>query len=101
MACNKGSERCNKAGRLRNLSFAVGAFGQILQLPLQFLYLLTHPREAAPERVAALLLFERLDGRAPPDAGADDLARQHAGLRADDRARLHARVVAEADLPAD
>ena len=37
----------------------------------------------------------------PPDAGADDLAGENSGLRADDRTRLDAGVVAHSDLAAD
>src|SRR5205085_10869003 len=48
-----------------------------------------------------LVLFLRLHGRAPPIAGPHYLAGQDSCLRAYDRARQHARVVAEADLAAD
>src|SRR5829696_872564 len=74
---------------------------QLYEARAQFFNLLAHAGETFDVRVESLVLVERLDGRAPPDAGPHDLAREDARLRADDRARLHARVVAHADLPAD
>src|SRR5689334_7343682 len=52
-------------------------------------------------RVHALVLLERLHGNSPPNTGPHDFPRQYPGLRADNRALLHARVIAETDLPAN
>src|SRR4029079_12221332 len=43
----------------------------------------------------------RLNRRSPPNAGTDDLSGQNSGLRTDDRAALHAGVIAETDLSAN
>ncbi len=51
--------------------------------------------------VLPFVIFKRLDRRAPPDAGADDLSGEDAGLRTDDRTALDADVIAETHLPAD
>src|SRR5205085_2290973 len=83
------------------LRLLVNARRQFLQLTFQLLNLLAHARQTPPQSVQSFVLFERLDGRAPPDAGPNDLARQDSRLRAYDRSRHHARVVAEADLTAD
>src|SRR5436190_19801823 len=73
---------------------------QFPHLTFQLLNLLAHARQTPPQSVQSFVLFERLNGRAHPDAGPNDLARQDSRLRAYDRARQHARVVAEADLAA-
>ena len=51
--------------------------------------------------VLSFVFVKRLDGRAPPDAPADDLARENASLRADHRAALDAGVITHPDLTTD
>ena len=52
-------------------------------------------------RIQALVLVERLNRNSPPHTGANNFARQYARLRADNRAALHANVVAKTNLSAD
>ena len=51
--------------------------------------------------VLPLVFGERLDGRAPPNAGADDLAGKYARLRTYHGAALDTHMIAKAHLPAD
>ena len=61
-----------------------------------------HLRQPPEVRVQTFVLVERAHGHAPLHcARAHDLARQHARLRADDRARFDPRMIAKPNLPAD
>ena len=47
-------------------------------------------------RILTFVFVEWLDGRAPIDAGADDLSGKNSGLRTDDGSALNTDVIAEA-----
>src|SRR6188474_3366449 len=52
-------------------------------------------------RVHAFVLVQWLDWYSPPNTGTHDLPRQYSRFRSDDRAFLHARVIAESHLSAN
>ena len=52
-------------------------------------------------RILALVLIKRLDGRAPPYTGANDLAGKHTRLRTDNGTTLYKCVIPETDLSTD
>src|SRR5438270_1883873 len=74
---------------------------QLFDATFQLLQLLAHRRHAANVSVQPFVFIKRLNRDAPPHTGADNLPRQNARLRSDDRAALHANMITESDLPAN
>src|SRR5205085_2402484 len=83
-----------QARKMRRPHRSLAAFEQplfqLFDATFQLLQLLAHRRHAADVSVEFFVFIEGLNRDAPPHTGADNLPRQNARLRSDDRAALHA-----------